>query len=525
VVGRPGEFRPLILDHRGRLYLYRYWDYEQRLAQDLLSRVNDDPTEVDEERLRAELTRFFPQGTGRDLTDWQKVAATVAVLKRFCVISGGPGTGKTSAVVRLLALLVRQPNGRRPRIALVAPTGKAAARLQETVRLTKWQLGLSETETIPEDVTTIHRLLGARSNSVYFRHDRINPLPLDVLVVDEASMVDLALMAKLVAALPPQARLILLGDKDQLASVEAGAVLGDICGGVPGFSENWRRRLEELSGEVIPAGKAVASPLGEAIVLLKHSYRFAEQSGIAKLAQAVNQGQGERALALLEAGGFPDLVWQSLVSPRELRERLTASLIRGYRPYLEKVKANAEPDQVFAAFNHFRLLCAQREGVAGVEELNRLSEAVLQSRSLITPRPTWYPGRPVMITRNDYDLRLFNGDIGIALSDPNADGRLRVFFQTTAGRWRGFPPSRLPEHETVYAMTIHKSQGSEFNHVLMVLPLETSPVLTRELIYTGISRARQMVELWANPRVFKSAVVLGLKRSSGLREALWGDQG
>lgn len=522
VVGRPGDYRPLVLDEHGRLYLYRYWDYERQLAADLLARAGR-PVAVDEARLAADLASLFPRRDGREDTDWQKLAAAVAALKGLCVISGGPGTGKTTTVIRILALLL----GQSPvplRIALAAPTGKAAGRMQEAIRKAKQALDLHPdlAAAIPEQAATVHRLLGVREDGVYFRHDRDNPLPVDLLVVDEASMVDLALLAKLLWALPPQARLLLLGDRDQLASVEAGAVLGDICGGGVGFTAPFRARLQALCGEPLGGGPAQAPALADCVVLLKRSYRFGVDSGIGHLARAVNGGDAAAALDLLGAGRFPDLAWRSPASSPELVEHLAEAAVTGYRPYLDRLRAGAEPGEVFAAFERFRVLGALRQGPVGVAELNRVMEGVLQARRLINARSPWYPGRPVMITRNDYNLRLYNGDVGICLPDPQDPDRLRVCFQSVDGGLRWFPPSRLPEHETVYAMTIHKSQGSEFQRVLMVLPFEPSRILTRELVYTGLTRAREAVELWCPAGVLKAAVGRRLHRASGLAERLWG---
>jgi exodeoxyribonuclease V alpha subunit len=527
VVGRPGDFRPLVLDAHGRLYLYRYWQYEQQLAADLRRRTTAAPLTVDVGRLRDRLAHLFPPRHASDC-DWQKIAAAVAALKPFCVITGGPGTGKTSTVARILALLVELAGVQKPRIGLAAPTGKAAARLQEAVRTAKRQLPVAPgiRDALPDEACTLHRLLGARPDTTTFRHHRDNPLPLDVLVIDEVSMVDLSLMAKLVQALPEHTRLLLLGDRDQLASVEAGAVLGDVCGAAPALSEAWRVDLERLTDERIPSSPTHPSPLGDAVVLLQHSYRFGPQSALGQLAQAVQRGDATTAMHLLQAARCADLVWISAQAPAECHTRLADGIRAGFRPYLEHVKehmkARATPAEVFAAFDHFRVLCAHRSGPLGTVSLNRHTEALLQAAQLIEARHTWYPGRPVMITRNDYHLRLFNGDVGITLPAPEADGRLRVYFPTAEGGMRSWPPFRLPEHETVFAMTVHKSQGSEFEDVLLVLGDEHSPVMTRELLYTGITRARARMTICGAEEAFKAAVGRRCQRSSGLREALWG---
>lgn len=522
VVGWPGTRQPLVLDRRGRLYLYRYWRYEQLLADDLRRRAEAAET-VDAPQLRADLERLFPRHPQLIGPDWQKIAAATAALKRVCVISGGPGTGKTSTVLKILALLAAQQYDRPLRIAMAAPTGKAAARMQESIRAAKPALNLppEQAAQIPEEASTLHRLLGGRPDSVYFRHDRDNPLPLDALVVDEVSMVGLALLAKTVAALPPSARLILLGDKDQLASVEAGAVLGEICFGAGRFTPEFGQRLQALTGEVLPPGRDAPSPLVNAIILLRHSYRFDAASGIGALARAVNRGKSTIAEALLADPQHQDIDWRTLTDPDALPEQLAAPVINGFTAYLEAVRDNAEPPIIFAAFNQFRVLCAVRKGPFGVEALNQLCENALQGQGLIDARLTWYPGRPVMITHNDYNLRLFNGDIGLTLTDPDDTKRVKVFFVGNDGALRSFAPARLPEHQTVYAMTVHKSQGSEFDQILVVTPNEASPVLSRELIYTALTRAKQRAVFYGTPPVFAAAMEQRLRRSSGLRDRLW----
>lgn len=518
VVGSPGDFRPLVLDHAGRLYLHRYWDYERRVAQSLSARAVD-ADDVDEALLRDGLKRHF----GNAADSEQKLAAATAVLRRFCVISGGPGTGKTTTVVKILALIAEQARGRRLLIGVAAPTGKAAARVQDAIRgaLEKLDLDLFARESMPREASTIHRLLGARPDSIYYRRNAANPLTLDVLVVDEASMADLALSAKLLDALPARSRLILLGDKDQLASVEAGAVLGDICAG-SGYSARFATRLAAVTGTAV--SKIPRAPidcaLADSVALLEKSYRFGAESGIGKLARHVNRGEGADALALIQSGEHSDVAWRN-TSAGDLRAALASTVVDGLRPYFEAVRSNAPPQEIFSRFNALRVLCAHRRGLFGVVAVNRTIEDVLDEHGLISARNTWYAGRPVMITRNDYNLRLFNGDVGIAVPEPGGSGRTKVYFAAPGEGVRSFAPSRLPDHETVYAMTIHKSQGSEFGRIVMVLPPEPSAIVTRELVYTGITRAMSRVDIWGFDTVFREAVGRRLVRASALQERLW----
>ena len=525
VVGKPGEYKPLVLDDGARLYLYRYWDYQEKLARAIKERALDTVDPVESRMLEDGLLRLFPIDKPVEI-DWQKVAAFTALTKRFCVISGGPGTGKTTTVASILALLLEQASPREPRIALAAPTGKASARLQEAIGRVKESLDCpgNVREVIPEEATTIHRLLGSIPDSPYFRHNEANPLPVDVVVVDEASMVDLALLSKLVQALPAKARLLLLGDKDQLASVEAGAVLGDICdtGNGHGYSESFCDSLEGVAGYRLE-GELCGKPksgLNDCIVHLQKNYRFGADSGIGTVSQAVNAGDGNRAMRLLQGGQYGDIAWRDLpqvnVLPRAFREKI----INGFGDYLRA----SDPREIFRKFDSFRILCALREGPYGVNAINSLVEDILAGRNFIDPDKRWYCGRPIMIRRNDYNLRLFNGDVGIVLNDPESDNDLRAFFLTSEGSLRKFHPLRLPEHETVYAMTVHKSQGSEFDSLLLLLPDRESPVLTRELIYTGITRARKNVEIWGKEGVFQAAISRRIERMSGLRDLLWGSQ-
>jgi exodeoxyribonuclease V alpha subunit len=522
VVGAAGEFRPLVLDARGRLYLHRYWEYEQQVSQGLRAHAARSVRALDSTRTREGLARLFPSGGTGD-TDWQKIAAATALLRDLCVISGGPGTGKTTTVVRILALLIEQKGPPGPRIALAAPTGKAAARLQEAIRSAKANLPVEAAvrESIPEQASTIHRLLGALPDSAYFRHNRSNPLPVDVVVIDEASMVDLALLAKLLDAMPQEARLILLGDKDQLASVEAGAVLGDICAGATGFSVAFTRQLRELTGETIAAGEGPGAGLDDSVVLLTRTHRFGAESGIGTVAQLVNAGRVDDLLESLRAARYADVGWSTKPTVRDAQHYVASRAVAHYRAYFEGVAVGADPVQLLDMFGQFRILCAHREGPLGAAHINRVVEEALRAARLIGGRDAWYAGRPVMVTRNDYNLRLFNGDIGVVLPLPDEPGQHAVVFAAPGAGVRHVSPLRLPEHDTVYAMTTHKSQGSEFDRVLLVLPLEPSPVLSRELIYTGITRAAHSVEIVGPEEIIRYAIARRIERSSGLAERLW----
>ncbi|MGB4072154.1 exodeoxyribonuclease V subunit alpha [Pseudomonas sp.] len=506
LVGADGDFTPLILQH-GRLYLARYQAYERQLAEQLLLRAADLPV-VDETQLSESLSRLF--SFNQQQPDWQRLAAAQAVRRKLAVISGGPGTGKTTTVVRLLAALLEQPGGERLAIGLAAPTGKAAARMAEAIRHAKANLPVSEAvkAALPDEARTLHRLLGSRGDSPQVRHHAANPLALDVLVVDEASMVDLALMAKLVDALPASARLILLGDKDQLCAVEAGAVFAELCEG-RGFDAQAAADLQRITGQQV-AVDTPSSALGDAVVLLTHSHRFAGDSGIGELARRINGGDVAGTLNLLKEDRS-DLAWNSAPTPADLLERLD----RGYAPFIAAARSG-DAAATFAAFNAFRALTAQREGAWGVAGINEALEARIKRRSQVASRERWYVGRPIMVRQNDYALGLFNGDIGICL---HSEHGLRVFFEGEEG-FRPFAPARLPSHDSAFAMTVHKSQGSEFSEVLLALPESPSPLLSRSLFYTGITRAKHKVEIWGLLARLGEAVATRAERAAGLAERL-----
>ncbi len=528
---------PLVLDGI-RLYLGRYHRFEVDLGTWIgrcvaphtvveIDALNEglDRLFVSHEKVEQEEFRLVPPGEAvmappsldESTIDYQRLAAAIAVLHPFCVISGGPGTGKTTTVARVLALLLRLFGPLR--IALAAPTGKASARLGDSLRAIKPQLDLPPEllKRIPDQVLTLHRLLGLRGDKARPVYHRDNPLHCDLLVVDEASMVDLPLMARLVDALGENARLILLGDKDQLASVEAGSVLGDICdsGNEHAYSPAQAARLQGLCGYRQASIANRLPPMADAIALLRHSYRFDDEQGIGRLARQVNKGDKAGALNTLQSGSA-ELLWQP-----DLRAGAQAELVReavdGYTGYLE----HSDPEQALRAFGRLRILCALRSGPQGVKSLNSAVEDELSRRGLIQRGGVFYRGRPIMVTRNDYGLKLFNGDVGLLLPDPHADGALRAFFQMPDGELRSFAPGRLPEYETVFAMTVHKSQGSEFERVLLVLPVEPTPVLTRELVYTGITRARSRVHIAATEAALCNAIEKRNERVSGLRERIW----
>ncbi|WP_404358243.1 exodeoxyribonuclease V subunit alpha [Methylotuvimicrobium sp. KM1] len=466
---------PLIVED-DRLYLQRYWAYEKNLVNRIgaMTRVNVSP--VDAEAL---LDRYFPFAIAE--IDWQREAAKTALNRTFCIITGGPGTGKTTTIVKILALL--QELAQRPLfIALAAPTGKAAMRLQESIGNSKSALPCSEAvkQSLPESVTTLHRLLGSRPPSPYFRHNAEKPLPFDLVVVDEASMVDLALMSKLVDALKPSARLILLGDKDQLASVESGAVLADLTAALPDHT-----------------------------VELKKAHRF--DVTIKNLAEAVNLQH-------------PEAAWSALQAANEnigLLNQDAIAYIAGHRlDYLRAIENSNDIEQIFNVFKRFQVLCANRAGKYSVADINSQVERRLASTGHINPIGTWYHGRPVMITQNDASLQLYNGDIGLCLKDAEQNGKLMVFFQSPDGSIKKCLPARLPHCETVYAMTIHKSQGSEFDEILIALPDKHNPVLTKELLYTAITRARKSVKILSDQKVFNETVLRKIERFGGLAQKL-----
>ncbi len=500
---------PLVLDvvHK-RLYLRRYWQYQQTVTQ-VIDRLVQPVRDSLPEQVKAEIAGLFPPQNSAQ-TDWQKIACVVALRAKFSIITGGPGTGKTTTLTKLLAVLIKMASadaslGRPLNIILAAPTGKAAARVSESINGAVEKLKVDEAikQQMPRKASTLHRLLGSRPNSRQYKYNQHNRLVADVVIVDEASMIDLEMMAALLAALPDTASLILLGDKDQLASVEPGSVLGDLCHGAGGlaYDQSTLAWIESYASE-----RLAENPLSQGQVynqqttVLQHSYRFNDQSGIGNLAKAVNAGDYPKVAAILNAPAehYPDLnpshidgktgwvALQQLVLPEQTVRLAGYGL---YRQVIKDKSSYSSVDEwawaVLNAFDTFRVLSPLRRGGWGVEGLNQRIEQWLGQPST---SQAWYEGRPVMVTSNDYGLGLMNGDIGIALKDQN--NKLRVAFPAADQQIHWVSPLRLPNVETAYAMTVHKSQGSEFSHVVLVLPDQISQVLTRELIYTGITRAK-----------------------------------
>ena len=556
---------PIVLDS-GDLYLQRYYQFETQVSDYLIQLSKSQGSQVTD-ATKASLDILFPASPSdvAPVFDWQKIATATAFSKKLAVITGGPGTGKTTTVTKLLFLLSQESL---MTIRLVAPTGKAAARLSESIKASKVrlkqelapyadQINLDNLSRVPEEASTLHRLLGVIPNSHQFRHHKDNPLRLDLLVIDEASMVDLPMMHKVLSALPSHARLILLGDQDQLASVEAGAVLADICAGLklnnPHADSKWQMRysahyaqaLSTLTGFDLNRFISESPKIGDSLCMLMHSHRFKGDAGIGQLAAAVNNSDKARIMEVWQRG-YEELTWiehQKTHSGNTGLDELLSLAVTHYRRYLELAKgASSTPTEIIDCYNEFRILCAMRAGEYGVDGINLGVTNALKQAKLISTELEFYQGRPVIIQSNDYNLGLFNGDIGLILldSDQSQQGlsdkneaspphhtppRLMAHFIQADGSILKVLPARLPSHDTCFAMTVHKSQGSEFSSVSLVLPLWPSlaqkQLLTKELVYTAITRAKQHFTCLGSQTVFEHASLQATQRSSGLARRLW----
>ena len=570
------DLLPLVIDSGRRIYLARYFDYERRLARALVERAQVSPEVIDPAELKARVGRYFA-ASKNDEIDWQRVAALVALTGRLTIVSGGPGTGKTTTVVGVLACLLDENPALR--IALAAPTGKAAQRMQEALVERASILPPELAARLPRTSFTLQRLLGTQANG-RFRHHRDNPLPFDVIVIDEASMIDVALAAHLLEAVAPGARLVMLGDKDQLAAVEAGAVFAELSARpvfsdagaariaaalsmpvdrfiaeLPNDGEDRAAPIQETEpswldepGYLIPddgieayeafanlpevdwhpvapiaPDQTAASPLTDCVVWLRRNYRFGLDSDIGRLSVAIRRGSADEALAALTPASKDDKTKAAILiddAGPHLSDRTLARLNAGFEPYAQALAETLEEGTgaapLFDALNRFRILAATRHGPRGVDEINARVSAWVRAAASVTlgAGAQWFAGRPVIVTRNDYALGVFNGDIGIALPAPG--GAMHVCFRMADGTLRTLSPAALPPHDTAFALTVHKSQGSEFDHAALVLPSAFGRMLSRELVYTAITRARSRVDVIGSAAVFAQAVGTPTRRDSGL---------
>lgn len=505
-IGGADDDTPLVR-YGERVWLRRYWRYEREIEVALRARACDIALPEDVAVVRRELDRLLPPVDSID-TDWQRVAAVLAMRSRLTVICGGPGTGKTFTVLRVLALLHRF-SATPLRIALAAPTGKAAQRLSESMRggLASPALSASEREALPSEAMTLHRLLGFRPQSVQPARDDNRPLDLDVLVVDECSMVDLPLMAKLLRALKPQTRLILLGDPDQLPAVENGAVLATLAACNPDntFAAGARAWIATSAGADVPGNQRIGA-IAATVVRLERPRRFGGESGIARLVRAVRSADAQSVFDALDAGG--DVHW----SEQPLRNDSAAAVAHLRSAHAALLDARS-PEQALAALARYRVLCALRQGVHGVVGLNAIIAEALHGSRGSSP---YHAGRPILVTSNDAALGLFNGDVGVMFAEREG-APVRAWFMRSDGSAHAFAPAQLPPHESAYAMTVHKAQGSEFDRVELVLPPEAHPLLTREWLYTAVSRARTRLDVRATQSAMIAALGSGARRINGLQ--------
>ncbi len=480
-IGQPGDLTPLILDESNHLYFHRYWQYEQQLAAALKSRVHCE-LETPED------SWFDQQFKNLPLSEQQQEAVKKALSNNFSIISGGPGTGKTTTIASLLLLLNHfDPDAR---VGLAAPTGKAAMRMQEAMLNSAEQFDPADAVLLETQAQTLHRLLGYQSGKVTFRYQQSNPLPYSVVIVDEASMIDLALMNKLVSAVAKDARLILIGDRHQLASVEAGSVFGDIC---------IDRQTNVLSST---------------LTLLTKSYRFSTGQGIEQLSKSINAGNSDAVIEILSSTKFPEIEWlnpevDSIIWQQQLKTKVFQQL--------DAIKSAPSSAEKFANLSHFQLLCAHQKGRFGVAGISSAIDDWIQKKYRLADK-IWYAGKPLMIKENDYQTKLFNGDFGLVVAEK--EQKFRVVFQSSNEHSQSLSISRLPAHENAWAISVHKSQGSEFDEVMLVLPESPSPVISRELLYTAVTRAKSKITIVSNEKVLRHAIEHQIQRRSGLANGL-----
>lgn len=463
LLGTDSDLQKPFISHAGKFYLQRYFKYETGILSRIVAWMEKKKTEL------------IPD------TESQDFASQLPLKNQFSIITGGPGTGKTTTVARALSMLIEENPALR--IALAAPTGKAAARLAESLKNSSRNLGENVKRVFETlEPVTIHRLLGNMPNSHYFRYNRENPLPYDVVVIDESSMIDAALFAKLIDAVNPSARLVMLGDKDQLASVEAGSLFGDICDALLSVSAAYQN-----------------------IAYLRKSYRFSDDKGIGRLSKAVINGN---------VADIEKMMDEQIQIDTGYAESVFDSFIDGYRDFILETDTRL----ALQKFNTIRVLTAIRAGEQGLTAINKRIEKYLQQQKLIKPVSEFYINRPVMVGRNHYEVGVFNGDTGIVRPDEN--GILKVWFEDSSGDLKSVLPGFISEAETAFAMTIHKSQGSEYDRILTILPKTDLPILTSELLYTAISRAKSKLIIQAATEVIQSCAQRRVQRASGISERL-----
>jgi exodeoxyribonuclease V alpha subunit len=533
--------RPLVIDEQDRLYLNRYFDYEERLARRLLQTYTG-PRQAIDQSLKDFFQRLFPQQhRASDVKpDWQALAVALAINRGFTLISGGPGTGKTTSVLKLI--ICAKYMDPECRIRLAAPTGKAASRMLEalskaaegigqTIDLCKEVEGIRTALELPKEAFTVHRLLGASSHADRFHYDRDHPLPLDLLIVDEASMLDLALTVQLIEAVPSTARIVFLGDKDQLAAVEAGAVFAELSAS-PCLSLACCEQLEQITGISASSyqNASPSEPSLDNVIWLRHNYRFAKHSDIDDLIGLINKGDAKTLMARLKSGSYQSITWHDDTSS-PLSGEAKALLLEPMADYIKQLDTDCQDlFSLFDRLGRYKILCAERDGPRGVEAMNQIVNEATQmaqrGRGHIKRErfvddavyQTWYPGQCIMVLRNDYHLGRFNGDIGIVM--PNTQGHPVVYFPDALEPNKAISLSRLGDYELSFALTVHKAQGSEFDHICLVLPNKTSPVVNKSLLYTAISRAKKSVSIIASETILFEAIARPVKRYSGIRSRI-----
>jgi exodeoxyribonuclease V alpha subunit len=513
VVGLLDNNKPLVIDGKGRLFFQKYYKYEKELAEKILSKAQSIKSfnDITLQRLTKAINLLFENN--KNSIDYQKLAAEVALLKDICIISGGAGTGKTyTATLILSLLLVESPSYK---TALAAPTGKAANRLLESINIHysifKDRLQGMLDKSTPDKCFTIHRLLGASSSKLGFYYNEDRPLPYDILIVDEVSMIDLVLMVHLFRALKKDAKIILLGDKNQLTSVEAGTVLGEICniGTMNNFSSEMIEKLKIFDStnltQYLDTG---AYKLQDCMVELVENKRQSDAPEIDRLAQFTNLGKSPKALELIK---HSDNNIQ-FIAYNKLHDKIGV-LVEGFYESLIKDKT-LDIEKAFERLNKFRILSPFRDGPFSVKFMNKYVENILINKKIIKPFDYWYTGKPILIHKNDYNLNLFNGDVGLCFKDEN---ETFVYFE---GKGKIYP-SLLPEHETAYAMTVHKAQGSEFDEVLLILGNRMhKELLNKQLLYTAITRAKKQLYICGDEDLIEYAILHPIKRYSALGDHL-----